>query len=247
MCLYAVPIANYMIKHKDRYTVEERYSFACKMANRMRVHANANSRVYGIENLPKEGPYIVYPNHQGKYDALGVALSMPTPCSVLFEKKQASRLLTRQVCGLIDAVIIDHTNDRDKVRAIHDSIDLVNSGRNFVIFSEGGYVDNKNTLQEFYTGCFTVSLRTKTTIVPVCLYDSYKAMNSDTFERVITQVHYLKPIPYEEYKDLKKPEIAALVKSRIQERIDLIEAGGVTEDYKLLPHFYKLNKLKDHR
>ena len=34
------------------------------------------------------------------------------------------------------------------------------------------------------------------------------------------QVHFLKPISYEEYKDLKTPDLAALVKSRIQETID---------------------------
>jgi 1-acyl-sn-glycerol-3-phosphate acyltransferase len=33
------------------------------------------------------------------------------------------------------------------------------------------------------------------------------------------QLHYLKPIPYEEYKDLKPAELAALVKERIAEKI----------------------------
>lgn len=243
MVLYSVPIANYMIKHKEKFTREQRYDFACKMANKVRLHSHTNTRVYGIENLPKDETYIVYPNHQGKYDAFGVALTVPEPCSVLFEKKQASRLLARQVCGLIDASVIDHHDDRDKVRAIHQCIDQVNAGLNYVIFSEGGYVDNKNTLQEFYTGCFTVSLRTKSTIVPACLYDSYKSMNSNRiFGKVWTEIHYLKPIPYEEYKDLKKPEIAALVKSRIQERLDLIEAGGVRDSYFTLPRHYSLKK-----
>jgi len=34
------------------------------------------------------------------------------------------------------------------------------------------------------------------------------------------QIHYLKPIVYEEYKDLKTVELAALVKARIQQVID---------------------------
>ena len=37
---------------------------------------------------------------------------------------------------------------------------------------------------------------------------------------VSVQMHYLKPIPYEEYKDLKTVKIAELVKSRIQECLD---------------------------
>ena len=37
---------------------------------------------------------------------------------------------------------------------------------------------------------------------------------------VSVQMHYLAPIAYEEYKDLKTVEIAELVKSRIQACID---------------------------
>lgn len=36
---------------------------------------------------------------------------------------------------------------------------------------------------------------------------------------VTTQVHYLKPIEYEEYKGMKTKDIAALVKERIEEKI----------------------------
>ena len=35
-----------------------------------------------------------------------------------------------------------------------------------------------------------------------------------------TQVHFLKPIPYEEYQGMKTFEIAALVKSRIEAVIE---------------------------
>ena len=34
------------------------------------------------------------------------------------------------------------------------------------------------------------------------------------------QMHILKPIRYEEYQDMKTVELAALVKSRIQQAID---------------------------
>ena len=40
------------------------------------------------------------------------------------------------------------------------------------------------------------------------------------FKKVFTQVHYLKPIFYEEYKNMKTNEIALLVRERIQKVID---------------------------
>lgn len=176
----------------------------------------------------------MHPNHQGKYDALGIILAQEKPCGVLWGKKQAERLMSRQVCGLIDAVVIDLDNNRDKVRAIMDVTRQVKSGRNFLIFPEGGYTDNKNELQEFQAGCFSCSLQTKTPIVPIALFDSYKSMNSNTFERVDTQVHFLKPILYSEYGELKKKEVAKLVKSRIEERMAQIKAGEINESYELI-------------
>lgn len=36
-------------------------------------------------------------------------------------------------------------------------------------------------------------------MVPVVIYDSWRSMDTNTFEKVRTQVHFLPPIPYEEY------------------------------------------------
>lgn len=83
-------------------------------------------------------------------------------------------------------------------------------------------------------GCFSCSLQTKTPIVPVALFDSYKSMNSNTFEKVDTQVHFLKPILYSEYGELKKKEVAELVKNRIAERMAQIKAGEINESYELI-------------
>ena len=41
-----------------------------------------------------------------------------------------------------------------------------------------------------------------------------------TIRPVTVQVHFLKPLKYEDYKDMKTTEIAALVEKQIQETID---------------------------
>ena len=43
---------------------------------------------------------------------------------------------------------------------------------------------------------------------------------------VKVQLHYLQPIEYEEYKDLKSVELADLVKQRIQAAIDTYTKGN---------------------
>ena len=56
-------------------------------------------------------------------------------------------------------------------------------------------------------------------IVPVALIDSYKAFDTGSVEKLTVQVHFLEPIYYDEYKDMKTTDIAAEVKSRIEATI----------------------------
>ena len=52
------------------------------------------------------------------------------------------------------------------------------------------------------------------------MIDCYQVFDNNTIKPVKAQIHHLKPIEYDEYKDLKTPEIAALVQSRIQACMD---------------------------
>ena len=224
--LYAIPKAERMIK-KTNFddTVEERFSFACKIMDYVRRRSHTKTAVYGERNIPEEDNFILYSNHQGKYDALGILLSLKKPCGVLWEKAQASRILARQICGLLGAVVIDTSTNRSKLRAISEVTENVKNGRNFLIFPEGGYDNNKNDLQSFYSGCFTSSIRSHKPIVPVAIYDSYKAMNSNSLRNVTTQVHFLDPIYYDEYEGMTKRELADMVRSRIETKISEIKSA----------------------
>lgn len=71
-------------------------------------------------------------------------------------------------------------------------------------------------------GSFKSAIKAHVPIVPIALIDSYKVFNSFYLWPITTQVHYLEPIYYEEYKDMKSKEIAELVKQRIQDKISSI-------------------------
>ncbi len=223
--LYAIPKANYMIKNRDKYSRQQCEAFAIRIIDHMRQRSRTVTEVYGRENLPAEDGFAVYSNHQGKYDALGILLALKRPCSVLWEAGRADRLLARQIVGLLEAVTMDLGDMRDKARAIQEVTREIREGRNYLIFPEGGYCGNRNQLQEFQGGCFSCSQRSRTPMVPVAIYDSYKAMNGNSLKKAVTQIHILPSIPYEEYSGLSKREMAELVKDRIAGRLGEIEAG----------------------
>ena len=121
--------------------------------------------------------------------------------------------------------------DRDDVRQSMKVIqsvakDLLDK-RNIVIFPEGTRSKNGNEMGEFHAGTFKCVAKSKAPIVPLAFIDSFKVLDQDGCAPLKVQLHYLKPIFYDEYKDLKTNEIAELVKSRISEVIqkNLVPVG----------------------
>ena len=54
----------------------------------------------------------------------------------------------------------------------------------------------------------------------VALFDSYRAFDINSIKEETVHVHYLDPIPYDQYVGLKTVEIADLVESRIRQKIE---------------------------
>lgn len=218
---YIVPKMRREAEHPERYTEEERYHLAKHVVQLMKASGNIQTKAYGTENLPKEGGYIMYPNHQGKYDALGIIDTHALPCSVVMDKAKSQSFLVKEFIDLIQGKRLEKDNVRQSLSIINEVAKEVMSGRRYILFPEGGYEFNcKNTVTEFKAGSFKTAIKAKAPIVPVALIDSYKVFNSFSLKKVTTQVHYLCPIFYNEYRNMKTREIALLVQERIQQTID---------------------------
>ena len=205
----------------EKYNEEKCYAYARWITRLMRRTGHIRTKGYGMENLPKEGGYMMYPNHQGKYDAYGIAAVHKKPCSVVVDIERSRFIFVREVVDMIKGKRLDKKDVRQGFGIMKEVAAEVSKGRRFIVFPEGGYAKGKtNTLEEFKNGCFKMSVNSKSPIVPVVLIDSYKVMNSCERGNITTQVHFLPAIPYEEYKDLKTKDIAEMVKERIKAKLD---------------------------
>ncbi len=218
---YLIPKMRHEADHPEKYSEEERYELARYVVHLMKLTGGIRTKAYGIENLPEEGGYMMYPNHQGKYDALGIVHTHKKPCSIVMDKAKSNTILVKEFIDLLQGKRLDKQDVRQAITIINEVSEEVKKGRRYILFPEGGYeFNNRNNVCDFKAGSFKIALKTKAPIVPVALIDSYRVFNSFTLGPVTTQVHYLKPILFEEYGSLKTQEIANLVKTRIQERID---------------------------
>ncbi len=162
----------------------------------------------------------MYPNHQGKYDALGIISSHERPCTLVMDRNKSNGLLVREFVDLLNGKRMDIRDVRQAMKIILKVSEEVAEGRRYIIFPEGGYDHNHNNVEDFKAGSFKSALRARVPIVPVAIIDSYKVFNGRGLGKIQTQVHFLEAIPYEEYKDMKTQEIAGLVKQRIEQAIE---------------------------
>ncbi|MCM1056626.1 MAG: 1-acyl-sn-glycerol-3-phosphate acyltransferase [Firmicutes bacterium] len=201
------------------FSEEKRYRMARRCIRIMMRHGRIETEYTGLEYLPKEGGYVMYPNHQGKYDSLGIMYAHPSPCTLVMDYDRSRLPIVSPFIDLVRGKRLDKRDMRSQVRTILQIAEEVAAGRRYIVFPEGGYDHNKNDVQDFMPGAFKCAVKAKAPIVPVALIDSYKPFGMNSLKKVRTQVHFLKPLFYEEYKGMTTLRIAELVKSRIGEEV----------------------------
>lgn len=219
---YIAPIWFYYVckyGNSDRYTEEQRYHLLHGMMRRINRAGRVTIDAYGMDKLPKEEGYIMFPNHQGLFDTLALFESHEKPFSAVVKKEMEHVFLVKQIIKLIQAQLMDRDDVRQSLQVIKQVAEEVKAGRRYVIFAEGTQSRNGNELLEFKAGTFKSAMMAKCPIVPVALIDAFKAFDTSSIKKITVKIHYMEPILYEEYKDMKSTEIAAEVKRRIEEKI----------------------------
>ncbi len=209
----------YHASHVDKYTEEEHYRMLKFIVRRANKGGNVKIDIHGQENIPSESGFMFFPNHQGMYDVLAILDACPKPLSVVAKKEVANIQFLKQVFACMKAYTMDREDIRQSMKVIMDVSKEVRNGRNYVIFPEGTRSKNGNEVQEFKGGSFKAATKAKCPIVPVALIDAFKPFDTNTISPVTVQVHFLKPLFYDDYKDMKTTEIAELVRERIVKTI----------------------------
>lgn len=209
----------YHASHVDKYTEEEHYEMLRFITRRANIGGNVTVDVHGQENIPDQDGFMFYPNHQGLYDVLAILDVCPRPFSVVAKKEIKNIQFLKQVIACMRGYLLDRDDVRQAMQVIIDVTKEVKNGRNYLIFAEGTRSKTGNHPGEFKGGSFKAATKAQCPIVPVALIDSFKPFDTNTIKPVTVQVHFLNPLYYEEYKDMKTNQIAAEVKRRIEEVI----------------------------
>ncbi len=211
LCRYA--------KHPERYEEARMYQHIQYILRKAIRGGNIDLQVSGVENIPTEGGFLLYSNHQGMFDILAVAATCDMPLGAVLKKELKDVPFLKQIISCTKSFPMDREDVRQSLTVIQNVTAEVKGGRNYLIFPEGTRSRSTNDLLEFHNGSFRCAVKSKAPVVPIALVDCYKVLDQKGSKRVSVQIHYLEPIGYEQYKDMNTKELAALVRQRIEDKI----------------------------
>ena len=223
LIVYYIFLCTYYYNHQEKYDEYDCYKLAQKIIKTLKRNAKINTVSYGEQHLPNEGGYIMYSNHQGKYDALGIMSVHKKPCSIIMDAEKSRVILANQFVNLVKGIRLDKNNFKQQVKELNRLTEYAKRGRRFIYFPEGKYEHNGNKLQDFRPGSFKCAKLARCPIVPVAIYDSHLPFDFNSLRRVTTQVYFLEPIYYDEYSGKTTKEISIIVKNRIEEKLVHLE------------------------
>ena len=223
-CLPCVPTWFYRVwklgRPSDTHTEQERYDYLRNIVKKVNRAGRVEVTGYGMEHIPDENGFILFPNHQGLFDMLAIIDTCPKSVGVVIKKEAAGIILVKQVIELLHGIAIDRKDIRSSFEVIRRMTEEVKNGRNYVIFAEGTRSRNGNQILEFKGGTFKSAVNAGCPIVPVALVNSFRPFDISSIKKEQVQVHYLKPLTKAQYMDMKTRDIAHLVHDEIQKKIN---------------------------
>ena len=151
--------------------------------------------IRGIENIPKEGPFIVACNHKSNWDAIILA-------GLLRDRKMNSvakkELFKNPILGyfLSKLSVIPIDRDKPEISTIKKILKLLKDKEVVAIFPEGTRHKDLNTFAEVKSGIGMFVIKGKSSVLSISLVTNYKM-----FSKVVVIID--KPMSFDEYFNKK--------------------------------------------
>ena len=222
--LFRAPIWFYHIwklgRSGDTHTEQQRYDYIRNVVKTVNRTGRVEVEVHGIEHLPSQNGFILFPNHQGLFDVLAIMDSCPNPLGIVVKKEASNIILIKQVIAAMHGMSIDRQDVKASLKVITKMTEDVKQGRNYVIFAEGTRSREGNHLLAFKGGTFKSAVNARCPIVPVALIDCFKPFDVNSIRKQKVQVRFLEPLLPEQNVGLRTIQIADIVHDKIQQEIN---------------------------
>ena len=129
-------------------------------------------KVFGKENLVKDGKRIVVCNHLGKADVLAVGALYPDKTVFLSKIEWYENKFFGGILRKLGSIPIDR--DKPSLSSIKEGLQVLKENKRLAIFPEGRRNFDTNDLQEIKQGTALFAVKGQAQITPIIIYDRLK-------------------------------------------------------------------------
>lgn len=162
-------------------------------------------RIYGISNIPKDGPLIIAFNHQSFLDFLCFTAISPRKIHFLSAEKFFLHPVWSLIMKFTGQIKVER-DSRDKTETHRIVYQHLNSNKVIGIFPEGTRSPHKFDMLPAFTGVAEFALRGKVKVLPVGIRGTYDVMaKNDKFPnfKKIVNIYVGEVLDFTEYNNSK--------------------------------------------
>ncbi|MGB0370693.1 MAG: lysophospholipid acyltransferase family protein [Opitutales bacterium] len=177
-------------------------------------------RAYGVENIPKEGGFLLAANHASFFDPPAIGCPLPRQICY-FARKTLFKGFFAWLLPRLKTIPVDRDGDSD-VSALKRVFKELKNGEGLILFPEGTRTED-GELQEAQRGVGMIACRSQVPVIPVRIYGSFDALNrfakKPSWGKKITVVYgeAMQPEDYDPGKSDKERYLTA--SQRVMQRI----------------------------
>lgn len=168
-------------------------------------------KVTGLENVPKEGGFILCANHCSALDPLFIASRLPINRRMLFlgKKELDDNRFLRPFVKWLGLIPVDRGNA--DLNAVRTCLKVLREGAGLVIFPQGTR-SRDNTPTPMLTGASMIALRGGVPVIPAYVDGPYRL-----FHR--TDIHFGAPLDFSDFGRRCDQETLAQATERIEHAV----------------------------
>ncbi len=182
-------------------------------------------RVYGLENIPKEGSFLIAANHVSFLDPIFITSHSPTPVYSFARKTLFKTRFLAWYYGQLDMIPIDREMGSD-MGAFKRVIKVLRDGRGVVLFPEGRR-SSDGQLQKPKRGVGLFACKMEVPVIPARIFGSFEAWNRDRkWPKFGTRIDvvYGKPIQPKDFDFGQSPTRYEQASEKIMEAIGRLQS-----------------------
>lgn len=188
------------------------------------VHTVIRVKIYvvGEENIPSS-TYVIYGNHKSMLDVTVVYQAYHTVLSAVAKSTLKNvPILSRMLKGL-GVTMLDRNNNRQGAKDMLEAIKNVKSGRNYLIFPEGGIKSRETEhMVALRAGAYKLATKPRAVISPISIIGNSKLSENCPKRKTKITVVIHRPVLPEEYEGLTTEEIGRKVAAIVNKGIDTL-------------------------